>query len=198
MPVYRSSRPTSSCGSIHAISAWRSKKLKQRSISPRPIWPQPSPALNWEKSRVPVADATLRSAEAQAKDSDTTLMRAMILAKDRFGTQAALDDAQAAEVKAHSEVDQATANLAYENQQLVVIDANVGREGEGRVRRSGFAHGQIRSRRHRGVGANRPYCGQPQDPYRRIRHRRHTHALHRSNRPWPGSAQPRSFLPTGR
>jgi membrane fusion protein (multidrug efflux system) len=29
-------------------------------------------------------------------------------------------------VKAHSEVDQATANLAYENQQLVVIDANVG------------------------------------------------------------------------
>ncbi len=29
-------------------------------------------------------------------------------------------------MKAHSEVDQATANLAYENQQLVVIDANVG------------------------------------------------------------------------
>ena len=28
-------------------------------------------------------------------------------------------------MKAHSEVDQATANLAYENQQLVVIDANV-------------------------------------------------------------------------
>jgi hypothetical protein len=27
-------------------------------------------------------------------------------------------------VKTHSEVDQATANLAYENQQLVVIDAN--------------------------------------------------------------------------
>jgi membrane fusion protein (multidrug efflux system) len=53
-------------------------------------------------------------------------MRATILAKDRFGTQAALDDAQAAEVKAHSVVDQATANLAYENQQLVVIDANVG------------------------------------------------------------------------
>jgi len=29
-------------------------------------------------------------------------MRATILAKDKFGTQAALDDAQAAEVKAHS------------------------------------------------------------------------------------------------
>jgi membrane fusion protein (multidrug efflux system) len=73
-----------------------------------------------------VAEAALRSAEAQAKNSDTTLMRATILAKDRFGTQAALDDAQAAEVKAHSEVDQATANLAYENQQLVVINANEG------------------------------------------------------------------------
>ena len=78
------------------------------------------------KSKVAVAEAALRSAEAQAKNSDTTLMRATILAKDRFGTEAALDDAQAAEVKAHSEVDQATANLAYENQQLVVIDANVG------------------------------------------------------------------------
>jgi membrane fusion protein, multidrug efflux system len=77
------------------------------------------------KSKVAVAEAALRSAEAQAKNSDTTLTRAAILAKDRFGTQAALDDAQAAEVKAHSEVDQATANLAYENQQLVVIDANV-------------------------------------------------------------------------
>jgi membrane fusion protein (multidrug efflux system) len=83
-------------------------------------------SLELGKSKVAVAEAALRSAEAQAKNSDTTLMRATILAKDRFGTQAALDDAQAAEVKAHSEVDQATANLAYENQQLVVIDANVG------------------------------------------------------------------------
>ena len=77
-----------------------------------------------EKSKIAVADAALRSAEAQAKNSDTTLMRASVLAKDKFGTQAALDDAQAAEVKSHSDVDQATANLAYENQQLVVIDAN--------------------------------------------------------------------------
>lgn len=77
-----------------------------------------------EKSKIAVADAALRSAEAQAKNSDTILMRASVLAKDKFGTQAALDAAQATEVKAHSDVDQATANLAYENQQLVVIDAN--------------------------------------------------------------------------
>ena len=76
------------------------------------------------KSKIAVADAALRSAEAQAKNSDTTLMRASVLAKDKYGTQAALDDAQAAEVKAHSDVDQATANLAYENQQLVVVNAN--------------------------------------------------------------------------
>src|SRR3984893_3401253 len=49
-----------------------------------------------EKSKVAVAEAALRSAEAQAKNSDITLTRATILAKDRFGTQAALDDAQAA------------------------------------------------------------------------------------------------------
>ena len=82
-------------------------------------------SLELGKSKVAVAEAVLRSAEAQAKNSDITLTRAAILAKDRFGTQAALDDAQAAEVKAHSEVDQATANLAYENQQLVVMTANV-------------------------------------------------------------------------
>jgi len=46
------------------------------------------------------------------------------LAKDKFGTQAALDDAEAAGVKAHSGVDQATANLAYEHHELKVIDAN--------------------------------------------------------------------------
>jgi multidrug resistance efflux pump len=70
-------------------------------------------SLELGKSKVAVAEAALRSAEAQAKNSDTTLTRAAILAKDKFGTRAALDDTQAAEVKAHSEVDQATANLAY-------------------------------------------------------------------------------------
>src|SRR5215469_6392871 len=81
-------------------------------------------SLELGKSKVVLVGAALRSAEAQAKNSDTTLMHASVLAKDKFGTQAALDDAQAAEVKAYSEVDQATANLAYENQQLVVINAN--------------------------------------------------------------------------
>jgi membrane fusion protein (multidrug efflux system) len=77
-----------------------------------------------EKSKITVAEAALRSAQAQAKNSDATLTRATALAKDKFGTQAALDDAEAAGVKAHSGVDQATANLAYEHQQLNVIDAN--------------------------------------------------------------------------
>jgi membrane fusion protein (multidrug efflux system) len=81
-------------------------------------------SLELEKSKIAIADAALRSAAAQAKNSDTTLMRASVLAKESFGTQVALDDARAAQVKAHSDVDQATANLAYENQQLVVIDAN--------------------------------------------------------------------------
>jgi len=76
------------------------------------------------KSKVAVAEAALHSAEAQAKNSDTTLMRATALYADKFGTQAARDDAQAAGVKAHSAVDEATANLAYEREQLVVIDAN--------------------------------------------------------------------------
>ena len=66
-------------------------------------------------------------AEPSRKYSDTTLMRATILAKDRFGPQAALDDAQAAEVNAHSEVDQATADLPYENQQLGGTDDRHGR-----------------------------------------------------------------------
>ena len=77
-------------------------------------------------SKVAVAEAALRSAAAQAKNSDSTLMRATVLYRDRFGTQAALDNAEAAGVKAHSGVDQATADLAYQNQQLVVINANVG------------------------------------------------------------------------
>jgi len=77
-----------------------------------------------EQSKITVAEAALRSAQAQAKNSDATLTRAAALAKDKFGTQAALDDAEAAGVKAHSGVDQATANLAYEHQQLKVIDSN--------------------------------------------------------------------------
>jgi len=43
--------------------------------------------LELGKSKVAVAEAALRSMEAQAKDSDITLTRAAILAKDRFGTR---------------------------------------------------------------------------------------------------------------
>jgi membrane fusion protein (multidrug efflux system) len=67
-----------------------------------------------QQSKITVAEAALRSAEAQAKNSDSTLMRATVLYRQRFGTQAALDDAEAAGVQAHSTVDQATANFAYE------------------------------------------------------------------------------------
>lgn len=77
-----------------------------------------------QQSKITVAEAALGSAAAQAKNSDKTLMRATALYKDRFGTEAALDDAQAAGVKAHSAVDQATANLAYERNQLAVIGAD--------------------------------------------------------------------------
>lgn len=77
-----------------------------------------------QQSKITVAEAALRSAEAQAKNSDSTLVRATVLYRQRFGTQAALDDAEAAGVQAHSTVDQATANLAYERNQLAVIGAD--------------------------------------------------------------------------
>ena len=77
-----------------------------------------------QQSKISMAESALRSAAAQAKNSDATLMRATVLYKQRFGTQAALDDAEAAGVKAHSEVDQGTANLAYERNQLAVIAAD--------------------------------------------------------------------------
>jgi membrane fusion protein (multidrug efflux system) len=77
-----------------------------------------------ENSKIAVADAAVRSAQAQAKNSDTILMRAATLYQKSFGSQAARDDAAAANVAALSSVDQANANLAYEREQLVVIDAD--------------------------------------------------------------------------
>jgi membrane fusion protein, multidrug efflux system len=77
-----------------------------------------------EQSKIAVAEAALRSADAQAKNSDTALMRASVLYEKSVGSQATRDDAVAANVTARSAVDQATANLAYEREQLVVIDAN--------------------------------------------------------------------------
>jgi membrane fusion protein, multidrug efflux system len=146
-------------------------------------------SLQLEKSKIAVADAALRSAEAQAKNSDTILMRASVLAKDKFGTQAALDAAQASEVKAHSDVDQATANLAYENQQLVVIDAN---EAVAKARVAS-ADAALLSAKFAladtavwapidGIVANRK-------TRRRIRRGRHGHALHRPDREPLGGGQ---------
>jgi membrane fusion protein (multidrug efflux system) len=77
-----------------------------------------------ENSKIAVADAALRSAQAQAKNADTKLMRATVLYEKSAGTQAARDDAAAGNVAARSTVDQANANLAYEREQLVVLDAN--------------------------------------------------------------------------
>jgi membrane fusion protein, multidrug efflux system len=77
-----------------------------------------------EQSKIAVAEASLRSAQAQAKNSDTALMRASVLYEKSVGTQVARDDATAANVAAHSAVDQATANLAYEHEQVAVIGAN--------------------------------------------------------------------------
>jgi membrane fusion protein (multidrug efflux system) len=77
-----------------------------------------------ERSKIAVADAALRSAQAQAKNAETILTRATELLQKGAGTQATFDSATAAAVQARSAVDQANANLAYEREQLAVIDSN--------------------------------------------------------------------------
>jgi membrane fusion protein (multidrug efflux system) len=77
-----------------------------------------------ERSKIAVADAALRSAQAQAKNAEITLTRATELLQKGAGTQATFDSATAAAVQARSAVDQANANLAYEREQLAVIDSN--------------------------------------------------------------------------
>jgi membrane fusion protein (multidrug efflux system) len=77
-----------------------------------------------EKSKILVAEAALRSAEAQTKNADLTLQRATILAAKDFASRASVDSDTAAAVQARSMVDQAAANLAYERQQMTVIDSN--------------------------------------------------------------------------
>jgi membrane fusion protein, multidrug efflux system len=77
-----------------------------------------------ENSKIAVAQASLRSAEALAKNSDIALTRATELVQKGAGTQAAFDNATATAAQARSAVDQALANLAYEREQLVVLDAN--------------------------------------------------------------------------
>jgi membrane fusion protein, multidrug efflux system len=77
-----------------------------------------------ERSKIAVAEAALRSAQAQAKNADVTLERATELLQKGAGTQATFDSATAAAAQARSAVDQGNANLAYEREQLAVIDSN--------------------------------------------------------------------------
>jgi membrane fusion protein (multidrug efflux system) len=77
-----------------------------------------------QTSKISVAEAALRAAQAQAKNADIILARATELLQKAAGPQATVDTATAAAATAHASVDQATANLAFEREQLVVIDAN--------------------------------------------------------------------------
>jgi membrane fusion protein (multidrug efflux system) len=77
-----------------------------------------------ENSKITVAEAAVRSADAQAKNAELTLTRASLLVQRGAGTQVAMDAATAQAATARSVVDQATANLAYERKQVAVIDAN--------------------------------------------------------------------------
>ena len=77
-----------------------------------------------ENSKILVAEAALRSAQAQTKNADLTLQRATTLAAKSFATQASVDADTAAATQARSAVDQAEANIAFEREQLVVIDSN--------------------------------------------------------------------------
>ena len=77
-----------------------------------------------ENSKIAVAEAALRSAQAQAKNADITLGRHTELLQKAASPQATVDADTAAAATAHASVDQATANVAYEREQLVVIDAN--------------------------------------------------------------------------
>jgi membrane fusion protein (multidrug efflux system) len=77
-----------------------------------------------QSSKIAVAEAALRSAEAQAKNVDITLTRATELLQKSATPQATVDNDTAAAATAHASMDQATANLSLEREQLVVIDTN--------------------------------------------------------------------------
>jgi membrane fusion protein (multidrug efflux system) len=77
-----------------------------------------------EKSKILVAEAALRSAEAQTKNADITLQRATTLTARSFASQATVDADTAAAVPMRSAVDQAAANLAYERERITVIESN--------------------------------------------------------------------------
>ena len=73
-----------SCGLTHAITAWGSKTLKASLNQAKADLAAVVASRELGKSKVAVAEAALRSAEAQSKNSDTTLTRAAILAKERI------------------------------------------------------------------------------------------------------------------
>jgi membrane fusion protein (multidrug efflux system) len=77
-----------------------------------------------QNSKIAVAEAALRSTEAQAKNADITLGRSTELLQKSAGTQATVDASTAAAATTHASVDQAMANLAFEREQFAVIDAN--------------------------------------------------------------------------
>jgi membrane fusion protein (multidrug efflux system) len=77
-----------------------------------------------ERSKILVAEAALRSAQAQTKNAEIALQRVTTLAAKSFAPQATVDADTAAAAQTRSAVDEAVANLAFEHEQLVVIDTN--------------------------------------------------------------------------
>jgi membrane fusion protein (multidrug efflux system) len=76
-----------------------------------------------QQSKIAVAEAALRSAQAQAKNADVTLQRATTLEAKSVASQSAVDTDTAAAAQSHASVDQATANVAYEHEQIALLDA---------------------------------------------------------------------------
>jgi membrane fusion protein, multidrug efflux system len=77
-----------------------------------------------QNSKILVAEAALQAAQAQTADADITLQRAITLATHSFASQATVDADTAAAAQARSSVEESEANLAYEREQLVVIDSD--------------------------------------------------------------------------
>jgi membrane fusion protein (multidrug efflux system) len=75
-----------------------------------------------QESKIAVAEAALRSAEALAKNADVTLGRSATLEAKSFAPQAAVDTNTAAAAQAHAAVDQANSNIAFEREQVAVLD----------------------------------------------------------------------------
>ncbi len=76
-----------------------------------------------QESKIAVAEAALRSAEALAKNADVTLQRSSTLEAKSFAPQASVDTNTAAAAQAHAAVDQAISNIAFEREQVAVLDA---------------------------------------------------------------------------